>query len=53
MKTKDDLLQEKSLKLLLIQGFCEKHLFKSPASSSQASMKQMAMSILKIIDGEN
>lgn len=46
-------LEEKSLKLLLIQGYCEKHLFRCPASASQASMKQMAMSILKIIDGEN
>lgn len=50
MKSKDDYLQEQMMKILLIKGLCEKHMVRVPASAAQASMKQMAMSILKIIE---
>ena len=53
MKSKDDLLEENTLKLLLIQGLCEKHIVRCPASAAQASMKSLAMKILQIINNES
>ena len=52
MKSKDDLLEDKTLKLMIIQGLCEKHIVRCPASAAQASMKSLSMEILKIIEGE-
>lgn len=53
MKSKDDLLEDKTLKLMIIQGLCEKHIVRCPASAAQASMKSLSMEILKIIEAEN
>ena len=52
MKNKEDMLEEKTLKLILIQGLCEKHIVRCPASAAQASMKSLAMKVLDIIDGK-
>ena len=52
MKTKDDLLLEKTLKLIQIQAVCNKMMVRVPASASQASTKSMAMTILRIINDE-
>jgi hypothetical protein len=52
MKSKDDVLMEKSLKLAQIQSLCNKLIVRCPATASQASMKSLAMKILEIIDVE-
>lgn len=52
MKSKEDMIEEKTLKLILIQGLCEKHMVRCPASAAQASMKSLAMKVLDIIDGK-
>lgn len=52
MKSKNDLLEDKTLKLIMIQGLCEKYMVRCPASAAQASMKSLSMKILKIIEGE-
>lgn len=50
MKSKDDVLMEKTLKLAQIQSVCNKLMVGCPASAAQASMKSVAMKILEIID---
>lgn len=52
MKSKDDVLMEKTLKLAQIQAMCNKLIVRCPASAAQASMKSVAMKILEIIDAE-
>jgi len=49
MESKDDILLDKTLKLAQVEAFCNKHLYRCPASAAQASMKSMAMTILKMI----
>ena len=39
MKNKEDMLEEKTLKLILIQGLCEKHIVRCPASAAQAERR--------------
>lgn len=53
MKDRNDLLQEKTLKLIQIQALCDKMMVRVPASVSQASTKAMAMAILRIINDES
>ena len=53
MKSKTDLLEDKTLKLITIQALCEKHMVRCPASAAQASMKSLAMKILQIINNES
>ncbi len=50
MKSKDDMLMEKTLKLVQIQAICNKLIVRCPASVSQAYMKSMALKILEIVD---
>jgi hypothetical protein len=52
MKSKDDVLMEKTLKLAQIQSVCNKFVVRVPASAAQASMKSLAMKVLEIIDAE-
>ena len=53
MKSKDDVLMEKTLKLAQIQAVCNKLIVRCPASAAQASMKSVAMKILEIIEDES
>ena len=53
MKSKDDVLMEKTLKLAQIQSVCNKLMVRCPASAAQASMKSVAMKILEIIEDES
>jgi hypothetical protein len=52
MKSKDDILFEKNLKLIQIKALCDKFVVRCPASAAQASMKSLAMKVLDIIDAE-
>jgi hypothetical protein len=52
MKSKDDIMFEKTLKLIQIKALCDKFVVRCPASAAQASMKSLAMKVLDIIDGK-
>lgn len=49
MKSKDDVLLEKTLKLAQIEHICRKQLVRCPATSDQAALKSMAMTIINIM----
>jgi len=49
MKSKDDVLLEKTLKLAQIEHVCRKQIVRCPATSDQAALKSMAITILNII----
>jgi hypothetical protein len=49
MKSKDDVMMEKTLKLAQIEHVCRKQLVRCPATSDQAALKSMAMTIINII----
>lgn len=51
MKSKDDVLMEKTMKLIQISAICKKQMVKCPADVAQASLKSLATSILNIIEG--
>jgi hypothetical protein len=46
---KKDVLLEKTLKLSQIEHICRKQLVRCPATSDQAALKSMAMTIMNII----
>jgi len=52
MKSKDDVLMEKTLKLAQIHSVCNKLIVRCPASAAQASMNSVAIKILEIINAE-
>jgi hypothetical protein len=52
MKSKDDVLLEKTLKLAQVEHFCRKQLVKCPATADQACLRFMALEILQIIQHE-
>ncbi|MGA1048044.1 MAG: hypothetical protein ACO3UU_08525 [Minisyncoccia bacterium] len=47
-----DRLLERTIALSKVQEYCKAHLFRCPASASQASMKSMALTILEMIEGK-
>ena len=52
MKNKEDVMFEKTLKLIQIKALCDKFVVRCPASAAQASTKSLAMKVLEIIDAE-
>lgn len=52
MKSKDDILLEKTLKLAQIEHVCRKKIVRCPATSDQAALKSMAITILNIIQND-
>ena len=52
MKSKEDVLMEKTLKLAQIQSICKKQIVRCPATSDQAALKSIAMTILNIIEND-
>jgi hypothetical protein len=56
MKSEQELLLVSYLKrtiaLSKVEEYCKAHLFRCPASASQASMKSMALTILEMIEGK-
>jgi len=56
MKSEQELLLVNYLKrtiaLSKVEEYCKAHLFRCPASASQASMKSMALTILEMIEGK-
>ena len=47
-----ELLLERTIALSKVEEYCKAHLFRCPASASQASMKSMALTILEMIEGK-
>lgn len=52
MKSKDDILLEKTLKLAQIQSICKKQIVRCPATPDQSMLKSMATTILNIIEND-
>jgi len=50
MKSEQELLLERTIALSKVEEYCKAHLFRCPASASQASMKSMALTILEMIE---
>jgi hypothetical protein len=51
-KSERELLLERTIALSKVEEYCKAHLFRCPASASQASMKSMALTILEMIEGK-
>jgi hypothetical protein len=43
---------KRTIALSKVEEYCKAHLFRCPASASQASMKSMALTILEMIEGK-